>query len=121
MGHEIADTRLMPGGRALLAYRRPVDHAGLRVRLRVVVYPDAFYTSFFESLLAQGAGRGEAQIRETLTATRRSPLTVFEHEIVRGAGGRSSSRRSSAGSRNSIPETWLPTLKQSRNFCGDPG
>ena len=47
----------------------------------MVVYPDAFYTSFFESLLAQGAGRGEAQIREALAATRRSPFTIFEREI----------------------------------------
>src|SRR5207249_4863664 len=48
---------------------------------RVVVYPDEFYARFFESLLAQGAGRGEAQIHEALTATRRSPFTVFDREI----------------------------------------
>ena len=36
---------------------------------------------FFESLLAQGAGRGEAQIREALAATRRSLFMVFEREI----------------------------------------
>ena len=51
------------------------------MRLRVVVYPDAFYTGFFESLLAQGAGRGEALIREALAETRRSPFTIFEREI----------------------------------------
>src|SRR5207245_4548526 len=33
----------------------------------------------------------------------------------------SSSRRSSARSRNSIPERGLPTLKRSRNVCGDAG
>jgi hypothetical protein len=78
---EIADTRLMPGKKAVLHYRRRVDHAGLRARLSVVVYPDEFYTRFFESLLEQGAGRGEARIREALAATRRSPFTVFEREI----------------------------------------
>lgn len=78
---EIADTRLMPGKKAVLQYRRRVDRAGLRARLSVVVYPDAFYTRFFEALLAQGAGRGEAQIREALEATRRSPFIVFEREI----------------------------------------
>jgi cytochrome c554/c'-like protein len=78
---EIADTRLMPGKKAVLHYRRRVDRAGLRARLSVVVYPDEFYTRFFESLLEQGAGRGEAQIREALAATRRSPFTVFEREI----------------------------------------
>lgn len=43
--------------------------------------PDAFYTRFFESLLRQGAGRGAAQIREALQATRRSPFTVFSREV----------------------------------------
>jgi hypothetical protein len=47
----------------------------------VVVYPDAFYTRFFETLLRQGAGRGEAQIREALDATRRSSFTVFVEEV----------------------------------------
>ena len=46
-----------------------------------MVYPDEFYTRFFESLLAQGAGRGEAQIRAALEATRRSPFTVFTQEL----------------------------------------
>ena len=78
---EVSDTRLMPGAKAVLHYRRRVERAGLRARLRVVVYPDEFYTRFFESLLEQGAGRGEAQIREALAATRRSPFTVFEREI----------------------------------------
>jgi hypothetical protein len=78
---EIADTRLMPGKKAVLHYRWRVDRAGLRARLSVVVYPDEFYTRFFESLLEQGAGRGEAQIREALAATRRSPFMVFEREI----------------------------------------
>ncbi len=78
---EIADTRLMPGKKAVLQYRRRIERAGLRARLSVIVYPDEFYTRFFESLLAQGAGRGEAQIREALTASGRSSFTVFEREI----------------------------------------
>ena len=81
LAREIADTRLMPGAKAVLHYRRRVDRAGLRARLSVVVYPDEFYTRFFERLLEQGAGRGEAQIREALAATRRSLFTVFEREI----------------------------------------
>ena len=78
---EIVDTRLAPGKKAVLQYRRRVDRAGVRARLSVVVYPDEFYTRFFESLLAQGAGRGETQIREALAATRRSPFTVFTQEL----------------------------------------
>ncbi|PYN67308.1 MAG: hypothetical protein DMD93_14750 [Candidatus Rokuibacteriota bacterium] len=81
LAREVGDTRLMPGAKAVLRYQWRVDRAGVRARLSVVVYPDEFYTRFFESLLAQGAGRGEAQIREALTATRRSPFTVFDREI----------------------------------------
>jgi hypothetical protein len=47
----------------------------------VVVYPDAFYTGFFESLLAQGAGQGAPEIRRALEQTRRSVFTVFEKEL----------------------------------------
>jgi hypothetical protein len=81
LSREIADTRLGPGERAALVYRPHLDRAGLRARLSVIVYPDAFYTRFFETLLRQGAGRGEARIREALEATRRSPFTVFVQEL----------------------------------------
>lgn len=81
LSKEIADTRLAPGQRATLEYRRRVDRAGLRARLTVVVEPDAFYTGFFEALLAQGAGRGERQIREALEASRRSVFTVFQQDL----------------------------------------
>jgi hypothetical protein len=77
LSREIADTRLAPGERARLVYRPRLDREGLRARVSVIVYPDAFYTRFFETLLRQGAGKGEARIREALAATRRSPFTVF--------------------------------------------
>jgi hypothetical protein len=53
----------------------------LSVRLSVVVEPDAFYVKFFETLLAQGAAGGEAQLRAALEAARRSPFTVFEKDL----------------------------------------
>jgi hypothetical protein len=81
LSRELSDTRLAPGERADLAYRRPVA-AGQRVRFSVVVYPDWFYTRFFDALLRQGAGRGEPQIREALAVTRRSPFTLFVQEVA---------------------------------------
>jgi hypothetical protein len=63
LSREYFDTRLGPGESATLAYRPRLDAAGLRARFSVVVEPDAFYVRFFEVLLRQGAGRGEAQIR----------------------------------------------------------
>src|SRR5437773_6551279 len=74
LSREVGDTRLAPGRSVELRYARRVDRDGLRLRFTVVVEPDAFYTQFFETLLAQGAGAGTAQIREALEASRRSPF-----------------------------------------------
>ena len=80
---EIADTRIPPGGHVDLAYRRRVaDDARVRLRATVTVYPDHFYTGFFEALLAGGAGAGEAQIREALAETRRSPFVIFARDVT---------------------------------------
>jgi hypothetical protein len=75
---ELTDTRLAPGERAELAYARRLEKGAVAARFTVVVYPDAFYTAFYEALLRQGAGRGEAQIRTALDETRRSAFLVFE-------------------------------------------
>jgi hypothetical protein len=75
---EVADTRLAPGERAELAYAHALEREAVAARFSVVVYPDAFYTAFFEALLRQGAGRGKQDIRRALDATRRSAFVVFE-------------------------------------------
>jgi hypothetical protein len=81
LSREIADTRIPPGGRFALRYDRLLDRPGLTLRLTVTVYPDHFYTGFFETLLATGAGAGEAEIREALDATRRSPFPIFARDV----------------------------------------
>ena len=81
LSREIADTRIPAGGRFTLDYARRLDRPGLRLRVSVTVFPDHFYTGFFESLLDSGAGDGEAQIREALDATRRSAFVIFEREV----------------------------------------
>ena len=81
LSRELADTRIAPGKSFVLRYRRPLNQPGLRLKVTVTVYPDHFYTGFFESLLAQGAGKGTPQIREALAATRRSPFVLFEKEL----------------------------------------
>lgn len=80
LSQEVSDTRLRPGQTATVQFRRRVEPRGFRVRATVTVYPDAFYTRFFETLLEQGAGRGEALIRQALEATRRSAFKLYEHE-----------------------------------------
>ena len=82
LSREFSDTRLPPGQSARLRYSGRGEARGLRVRLSVIIEPDAFYTRFFETLLTQGAGRGEAQIREALEVSRRSPFVVFQRELA---------------------------------------
>jgi hypothetical protein len=53
---EIADTRIPAGGRMTWSYRHRLDRPGLRLRFSVTVFPDHFYTRFFQSLLSTGAG-----------------------------------------------------------------
>jgi hypothetical protein len=79
---ELADTRLAPGERTELVYARALEGDAVGARFSVIVYPDAFYTAFFETLLRQGAGRGENDVRRALDDSRRSAFVVFE-EITR--------------------------------------
>jgi hypothetical protein len=81
LSREIADTRIPPGGRFVLRYDRELDGPGLALRVTVTVYPDHFYTGFFAALLETGAGAGEADIREALDATRRSPFEIFARDV----------------------------------------
>ena len=67
-------------GRFTLAYARHLEAPSPRLRVTVTVLPDEFYTLFFEALLPAGTGAGEAQIREALEATRRSPYTLYIKE-----------------------------------------
>jgi Cytochrome c554 and c-prime len=83
---EVSDTRLAPGERVELAYVHAFEGGAVAARFSVLVYPDAFYTAFFEALLRQGAGRGEDDIRRALDDSRRSAFVVFE-KVVRSKAG----------------------------------
>jgi hypothetical protein len=84
LSREISDTRLQPGQSVALAYQRRVDTEAARARFSVVVFPDAFYTRFFEALLQQGAGGGAERIREALAETKRSAFALFVEEVPIG-------------------------------------
>lgn len=81
LSQELYDTRIPPGKAHTVIYRRTVARTGLRLRISVVVYPDHFYTRFFEARLAAGAERpGASLLREALEKTRRSAFPLFEEE-----------------------------------------
>ena len=81
LSRELFDTRIPAGGRFVVDYRRRVERAGLSLRVRVSVYPDHFYTRFFESLLGSSAGRGTAEIQKALDATRRSTFELYRRDL----------------------------------------
>jgi Cytochrome c554 and c-prime len=81
LSREVADTRIPPGGRYTMKYGRRLDRAGLSLRVTVTVFPDDFYTRFFEALLSSGAGAGKDQITAALEATGRSPFSIFQREV----------------------------------------
>jgi hypothetical protein len=77
---EVADTRISPGGQFALEYRHTLDRSGLRLRVSVTVYPDYFYTGFFQSMISS-SGDGTVQLKEALAASRRSAFTIFERDV----------------------------------------
>lgn len=87
LSREIADTRIAPGAEARLDYRRPLHPRAVRLDTRVRVEPDAFYTDFYRSLLASGAGKGEAMIRRALADSLGSHFTIYEKSQSLRDGG----------------------------------
>jgi hypothetical protein len=81
LSRELFDTRIPAGGRFVFEYRRPLERAGLSLSVRITVYPDHFYTRFFESLLGSGAGQGTAEVRKALDATRRSTFELYRRDL----------------------------------------
>lgn len=81
LSQELFDSRIPAGGRFVVDYRRRVERTGLSLRVRVTVYPDHFYTRFFESLLRSGAGGGTPEIRRALEATRRSTFELYRRDV----------------------------------------
>lgn len=78
LSRELADTRVPAGAQAALDYRAARDARAAALVYRVRVEPDAFYTGLYRSLLADGAGRGEALIRQALADSLRSQYVLFE-------------------------------------------
>jgi len=85
LSREIADTRLEAGAQAALDYAVPRQQRAANLVYRVRVEPDAFYTGLYRSLIADGAGKGEAMIRRALADSLASHYTLFEERRALGA------------------------------------
>ncbi len=80
LSRELYDTRLPPKASFTMKESWKVDRSGLKLRARIVVEPDHFYTRFFQAMIPQ-AERGRAQLQEALRQTRRSAFTLFSQEV----------------------------------------
>jgi hypothetical protein len=85
LSRELFDTRIPPGETVAINYAQKVPRAGLTLRATVTVYPDHFYTRFFQAILANGqASKGRAQLRQALERTQASPFVLFKQELPVG-------------------------------------
>ena len=81
LSRELADTRIPPGRGFTMTYAGRLDRPGLSLRVTVTVFPDHFYTRFFEALLGNGAGDGTAEIEAALEASRRSAFVLWSRDV----------------------------------------
>ncbi|MFN3476846.1 MAG: multiheme c-type cytochrome [Candidatus Methylomirabilales bacterium] len=83
LSREISDTRIPPKGTYTFKYAKKIDRRNLRLKVSVVVFPDYFYTRFFEAVLSGDQFvKGRKLLEEALEETRRSPFTIFEKEVL---------------------------------------
>jgi len=80
LSEQLYDTRVPPEGSFTMRYARRLGRAGLRLRARVVVEPDHFYTKFFKATIPQ-ADRGRRHLEAALARTRRSGFTIFSKDV----------------------------------------
>ncbi len=79
LSQELYDTRIPPGDSLAITYQETLAEADLQFRVEIVVYPDHFYTRFYESLLERGeAGDGRTLIEEALAHSRTTSFSVYE-------------------------------------------
>jgi hypothetical protein len=88
LSREIADTRLAAGAQAALEYAVQRQQRAANLVYRVKVEPDAFYTGLYRSLIADGAGKGEAMVRQALEDSLASHFTLFEERRALGAAAK---------------------------------
>ncbi len=76
------DTRLAPDEELTIDYENPRHPRAVRLLMKVVVEPDAFYSRFYRSLLENGyAQKGKQEIERALLESEASKYTLFEKRL----------------------------------------
>ncbi len=81
LSKEVYDTRIPPHASHAVTYDQVIPKGAETLRVRLVVHPDHFYRKFFEAVLQNGGGKGQAQLQKALRDAESSPFTVFERTI----------------------------------------
>jgi len=83
LSEEKFDTRIAPGEAFEFKYDTPLRKNSRAIVIEVVVYPDEFYTRFYESALTQeGMKEREGGIRAALAAARSSSYQLFRRKFL---------------------------------------
>lgn len=82
LSQELSDTRLAPGGKAMLDYQAKRHQQAAFLYLRIWVEPDRFYRDFYQAMLDNGwTDQGAGQLRRALDAANASVYNLFQKTI----------------------------------------
>jgi len=89
ISQELYDTRIPPGETLAIAYSQSIMNDNMQLHVEVTVYPDHFYSRFYESMLGNGsAGRGTKLIEQALKQSQASSFTLYKKTIPLGANSK---------------------------------
>jgi len=89
ISQELYDSRIPPGETLAIAYSQSISDDNMQLHVEATVYPDHFYSRFYESMLGNGSvGRGTKLIEQALKESQTSPFTLFEKTIPLGTNSK---------------------------------
>jgi len=82
LSQELYDTRIPPGETLTINYQQKVISNNMQLHVEITVYPDHFYTRFYESALRYGSTDGENKhIKQALKDSQNSSFILYEKDI----------------------------------------
>jgi len=83
LSQELFDTRIPPGKRLDINYDYAMPREATHFRIQIKVYPDHFYTRFYESALADSSpSKGRKLLEEALVNSRESAFVLHEKTVA---------------------------------------
>lgn len=79
---ELYDTRIPPDETLTLDYEEVLPAGAAALQVDITVFPDHFYTGFFEAVLEDATGTSRQLLAQALETTRNSPFIVYEQTVA---------------------------------------